>query len=145
MLICKPALVFCYRCCAVAVGTDPKRIAPLAAAPDIARARGHACVMLVENPAHRQRLSISVCGERSAGRGSGARVTDRVSRWGTACPWTRGPPRPGHLTETEIAMCYPAGSANMAGATGSGGPREPLQSRAREPARIASPLAIPRC
>src|SRR5258708_32755762 len=94
MLICKPALVFCYRCCAVAVGTDPKRIAPLAAAPDIDRARGHAFVMLVENPAHRQRLSISVCGERSAGRGSGARVTNRVSRWGTACPLTGGPPRP---------------------------------------------------
>jgi hypothetical protein len=59
MLIRKPALVLCDHCCAIAVGSDPKRIAPLAAAPDIDGARGHACVMFVENPAHRQRLSIS--------------------------------------------------------------------------------------
>src|SRR5258708_17883190 len=30
-----------------------RSITPLAAAPDIDRARGHACVMFVENPAHR--------------------------------------------------------------------------------------------
>src|ERR1700738_352113 len=60
MLIRKPELVFYYHGCAIAVGTDPERMAPLAAAADINRARGHACVMFVENPAHRQRLSISV-------------------------------------------------------------------------------------
>ena len=45
MLIRKPELLFCYHGCAIAVGTDPERIAPLVAAPDINRARGHACVM----------------------------------------------------------------------------------------------------
>jgi hypothetical protein len=53
MLIGKPALVLCDYRDAVAVGADPERIAPPAAATDVDGARRHACMMLVENPAHR--------------------------------------------------------------------------------------------
>ncbi len=58
MLIGKPALVLCDHRDAVAVGTDPERIAPFAAATDVDGARRHACMMLIENPAHRLRLLI---------------------------------------------------------------------------------------
>jgi hypothetical protein len=86
MLIRKPALAFCYHCCAIAVGADPERISPLAAAPDIDRARWHACVMFVENPAHRQRLSISVAvsglqdGVQARGSPIASRDGERLAR-----------------------------------------------------------------
>ena len=51
MLTGEPALVFCDDCGAVAVGPDPERISPLAAAADIDGVRRHACMMLVENMA----------------------------------------------------------------------------------------------
>src|SRR5258706_4949745 len=76
MLIRKPPLVLCDDGRAVAVGANPIRISPLAAAADIDGVRWHACMMLVENPAHRLCLLISSDG-LAPERGAGSRVTHR--------------------------------------------------------------------
>ena len=87
MLVGEPALVLRDDGGAVAVGADPERIAPFLAAPDIDGARRHACVMLVENPAHRDRLLIR-CGGLAMGCGSGPAVTHR-QRCGNGLPVDR--------------------------------------------------------
>ncbi len=51
MLIREPAFVL-RDDGAIAVGADPERIASFAAATDVDGVRRHACVVLVENPAH---------------------------------------------------------------------------------------------
>ena len=58
MLIAQPAFVFGDDGRAVAVGTDPERIAPIAAAADIDGPCRNAGASLVENPAHPYRLLI---------------------------------------------------------------------------------------
>ena len=51
MLIRQPALVLGDARRAIAIGSNPERISPLAAAADIDGVRRHACMMLVENMA----------------------------------------------------------------------------------------------
>src|SRR5262249_35648293 len=62
MLVNKPALVLRDDGRAAAGAANPERIAPPTPATDVDGARGDACVMLVENPAHRS-LLISRCGD----------------------------------------------------------------------------------
>ncbi len=74
--------------------------------------------MFVENPAHEYRLSISVAvgGLQDGVQARGSPFACRDG--GTACPLTRGPPRPiRHRPMRGIAMRDAAGSADAAGVT----------------------------
>src|SRR3984893_6205583 len=107
MLICERALVFCDARCARAAGPDPERIPPLAAAADSDGARRHACMMLVENPAHRFTSWSRATGWRpSAVQVRGSRIEDAE----TVCPLTREPPRSDRPEEHGIGRLMSQGS-----------------------------------
>src|SRR5258708_38125703 len=79
VLVRQPPLVFRDDGRAIAIGTNPERISPPAAATDVDGPSRDTRVMLVENPAHRLPPDPSRCVGLAAGRGRASAVTRGAS------------------------------------------------------------------